>query len=521
MIQIHRVKILRRQWLTWGLLLLSGTVSAHMQRPDLRAKQVIDDASGAAALYHHVGVIENQVIYKQHGIWRRGPVLPVQGYSFSYRHIGISHQLIVIGERNKGLAWVFRRSGNQWQQEAILTPPSGQGSAGYGESVYVDDHLIAVADVREQLVYLYTQSQGQWELSTTLSAEELPRPNLESFGITIRRVQNELYISDSDADRLLVFKQTHGRWQRTQVIEAPANDDLDYSVKFSFAFDVNRHVLAVSSYMLGSGYVRIYTRRHVGQPWQYSQTIYQSDIDSEQGYFGHDVELEGTTLLIGDDELQKIYRFDLNRRGQWQYSNVLTNESPNLNFGYSFGFSRGTLLVGADHPVLYTHPTPTVTLSGHVLTEDFLPVSNVKVKGYLSQPKSNEYGEYTLEVPLFWSGSLQAQIKSITSQPEKIRPVVRDTAVNDLVFEQPYYVDASAVISGSRRGCIERDMKFAEIPTDQQQNTTGRVIFFHTLYGWHGTLTPVSDICQYSPASIPVDFMQDQMLFQFTSSAKE
>ncbi|KUI99487.1 hypothetical protein [Vibrio sp. MEBiC08052] len=401
MTQIYRIKIPLRQWLTCGLLLLSGAVSAHIHRPDLSAKHSIDDVSGAAALYRDVGVIDNQVIYKQYGIWRRGPVLPVQGSSFSYRHIGISHQLIVIGSRNEGQAWVFRRSGNQWQQEAILTPPSGKESAAYGESVYVDDQLIAVADVRRQVVYLYTQSQGQWQLSNTLSADELPRPNLESFGITIRRVHDELYISDSDADRLLVFKQTQGYWQRTQVIEAPADDNADASVKFSFAFDVNRHVLAVSSYMMGSGYVRIYTRRHIGQPWTHTQTIYQSDIDSDIGYFGHDVELEGRTLLIGDDELQKIYRFDLNRQGQWQYSNVLMSESPNPSFGYSFGFSRDTLLVGAAQSALYTHPFPMITLSGRVLTQDFIPVQGATIQGYLSQPKSDEYGEYTLDVPLF------------------------------------------------------------------------------------------------------------------------
>ncbi|SJN56342.1 hypothetical protein VR7878_01724 [Vibrio ruber DSM 16370] len=516
MIQIHHIK----QWLIYGLLLLSGTVSAHIQHPDLSAKHVIDDASGAAALYRNVGVIDNQVIYKQYGIWQRGPVLPVQGSSFSNRHIGISNQLIVIGSRNEGQVWVFRRSGNQWLQEAILTPPSVEESSAYGESVYVDDHLIAVADVRQQVVYLYTQSQGQWQLSDTLSAEELPRPNLESFGITIRRVDDELYISDSDADRLLVFKQTQGHWQRTQVIEAPANDNSDVSVKFSFAFDVNRHVLAVSSYMMGSGYVRIYTRRHIGQPWTHTQTIYQSDIDTDIGYFGHDVELEGTTLLIGDDELQKIYRFDLNRQRQWQYSNVLTNDSPNPNFGYSFGFSHGTLLVGAAQSALYTHPFPMVTLFGRVLTQDYLPVQGAKIQGYLSQPKSDEYGEYTLDVPLFWSGTLQAHIKTITSQPETVRLALRDAALNDLVFEQPYYIDARARIISARRGCLDRNMKFAEIPEDQQRNASGRLISFRTLYGWRGTLTPVSDICQYSPTSIPVEFMQDLMLFEFTSSAK-
>ncbi|KUI99488.1 hypothetical protein [Vibrio sp. MEBiC08052] len=63
-------------------------------------------------------------------------------------------------------------------------------------------------------------------------------------------------------------------------------------------------------------------------------------------------------------------------------------------------------------------------------------------------------------------------------------------------------------------------MKFAEIPADQQRNPSGRLVSFRTLYGWHGTLTPVSDTCQYSPASVSVDFMQDLMLFQFTSSAK-
>ncbi|MDW6004032.1 hypothetical protein [Vibrio mangrovi] len=510
---------LLQQWLTLCVLFLSGASSAQILLPDLSGKQPIDGVSGAAALYRDVGVIENQVIYKQHGIWQRGPVLPVKGKSYSNRHVGVSKRLIVIGSRSQHTVWVFRRSENNWYQEATLTPPADNGSSGYGESVYVDDHLIAVADVRKQLVYLYTKHGDNWELDSTLSAEELPRSGWESFGITMRRVNNELYISDSGADRLLIFRKEHGQWQRSQIIEAPAAEDPNINQKFSFGFDVSRHVLAVSSYMMGSGYVRIYTRSHFKQPWTHTQTIYQSDIDSDQGYFGHDVELDGTTLLIGDDELKKIYRFDLNLQGHWQYSDVLEGEASNSDFGYSFGFSRGTLLIGAKNSVLYTHIFPTVTLSGRVLTQDFLPVKGATIYGYLGQPQTNEYGEYSLDVPLFWFGTLRAKIQDIFSQEEELHPVFRDTSLNDMVFEQPYYVDAHVAITGGRRGCIDPEMKFAEL-SDEQQRNSGYLISIHTLYGWSGTLTPVSEICQYTPESLSVDFMDTGLFFQLTASNK-
>ncbi|MDW6004033.1 hypothetical protein [Vibrio mangrovi] len=464
-------------------------------------------------------MIGNQVIYKQHGIWHRGPVLPVQGDSFSgQNHVGISNHLIVISSVRQNTVWVFRRSGNDWHQEATITPPAESESQGYGDSVYVDDHLIAVADISKQLVYLYTQRSGHWELNSTLSAEELPRSNWQSFGMTMHRVGNELYISDSGADRLFVFKQIKGQWKRHQVIEAPATQDPNVNEKFSFSFDVNHHVLAISSYMKGSAYVRIYTRNHFNPMWTYSQMIYQSDIDSAEGHFGHKVELDGTTLLVGDDELKKIYRFDLDRQGKWQYSDVLEGEASNYLFGYSFSFNQGTLLVGAQNSFLYTYAFPTMTLSGQVLTQDFLPVKGATIYGYLGQSQTNKDGKYTLDVPLFWSGTLQAKVRDVVSQKEEIDPVIRDTSLNDMVLEQPYYVEAYVDISYDSE-CIDPEMKFAELSDKQQQNW-GYTISFSQLYGWSGTLTPVSEICQYTPESLSVDFMDNHLPFELTSSDK-
>ncbi|BFM50709.1 hypothetical protein [Marinomonas sp. THO17] len=494
------------------------TTSLYAKNIDLSGQIAIDGVSGAAEIYDKVGILGEQVIFKKEGVWQLGPKLPVQGSSRPNRHVSVSKRFIAVGSYSENKVWVFKRSDDDWLLMTTLTVPSGYLPGNYGGSVYIDDHLLAVADTSGQQVFLYKRSYDHWEYERQLDASDLPRGFYQSFGVTMKKVKNELYISDSSADRLFIYKNIKDQWKRTQVIEAPIELPNVDNQKFSYAFDVDRHTLAVSAYVYGQGYIQMYTRKHSNQPWVIGQRILQTDIDDQSGYFGHDVELDGSVLLVGDDYLKKIYRFD-EQEDQWQLTETLLGDQSNTHFGYSFGYDNGTLLVGAKQSFLYTRPFETVTLFGRVLTDNQVPVKNAQVQGYLNHALTDQNGDYELTVQRGWSGGLQAtptitMEQEVASQIAILDRVTRDTQLNDLVFTSPYLIQQFIGLLGA---CIDPNMTFDGFPDDAVELEGRAVVSLTILYGWSGTLTPVSDLCTFSPTSIAVDFIDADSFFMFNT----
>ncbi len=87
-----------------------------------------------------------------------------RGYDYFGTSIALDADCLVVGARYGGLdgdgqAYVFRRTGTSWTEEAILTP-STPGPYGFGESVSVDGDELLVGGF--QAAYFFRRSGGAW-----------------------------------------------------------------------------------------------------------------------------------------------------------------------------------------------------------------------------------------------------------------------------------------------------------------------------------------------------------------------
>ncbi|MCG9678679.1 hypothetical protein [Vibrio sp. Isolate24] len=62
--------------------LFSLSTNASPNFPDLSDYQKIDKVAGTTSLSRNVGVIGNQIIFKDFGVWKFGPRLPVTGSGY-------------------------------------------------------------------------------------------------------------------------------------------------------------------------------------------------------------------------------------------------------------------------------------------------------------------------------------------------------------------------------------------------------------------------------------------------------
>ena len=103
------------------------------------------------------------------------PAHPNGGAEFGYS-VAISGDTIVVGALtndtglNGGSAYVFRRTGTGWTQQARLRPPQPIGQAGLGYAVAVSgDTLVVGAGISVSALYVFDGASGEWLQQTRLS----------------------------------------------------------------------------------------------------------------------------------------------------------------------------------------------------------------------------------------------------------------------------------------------------------------------------------------------------------------
>ncbi|MFT5758436.1 MAG: hypothetical protein ACI9LM_003178 [Alteromonadaceae bacterium] len=185
------------------------------------------------------------------------------GDSFGYS-IGLSDNTLVLGApfdddkgKNSGSVYVFTRTGHTWTQQAKITAEDGSEGDVFGISIAISDDTILVgADLNEEkgfnagAAYVFTRSGGNWTQQTKLTANDGAEGDL--FGVRVALEEN------------------------TALISARRDDD---------------NIMGVDS---GSAY--IFTR--VGNTWG-QQVKLKAPDGAKDDRFGRSVALSGDNALIG------------------------------------------------------------------------------------------------------------------------------------------------------------------------------------------------------------------------------
>jgi|GEM_PF-6707443 len=244
-----------------------------------------------------------------------------------------------------------------------------------GFEVAIEGNLAAVAaytgtveDISSGYVYLYEFDGTQWQLITTLLADD--RGDGDLFGEEIEIFQNRIFISADSATQIVggvekikagavyVFEKVSDEWVQTTKIVANEINDNDYFGEAIFA-DSNRLFISKGQFTLNTndrqGSIHVY--EYIDQSWvETSSIINDQGVIDHFSFFGEwDIHVSDDTLvaplIISSTDTSygtvKIYQLIDN---EWQLQQSISSPFPEeVDF---FGFSSsiiGNRLLIADH----------------------------------------------------------------------------------------------------------------------------------------------------------------------------
>jgi len=275
----------------------------------------------------------------------------------------------------QGAAYVFRREGTQWVQEAHLLAGDGQAYDGFGYAVAIHGDYLAVAALLEDeaaedagAVYVFRRDGTTW-----IEMAKLVPPNGDEedyFGYSLainntRVVVGVRYDDDGgpDAGAAWVFRRadngtpedpTDDTWQPERKLRAADADQYD---EFGSAVALAGTQIAVGAYrdedpiaLAGSVYIFELT----GANWTQTQKLHASD-PTAYAEFGRSVALTNDYLLVGAPlDSEAGYRagaaYVFAREGSaWTQRLKLSaaDVAPEDQFGNAVAINGNHLLVGA------------------------------------------------------------------------------------------------------------------------------------------------------------------------------
>ena len=245
--------------------------------------------------------------------------------------IDIDGDLLVIGARNDdisgdsdaGSAYVFKRGTNgQYSEVAKLLPEESQGGAWFGDSVAIENGVIAVGALTHEITL---NGSGYYSAGSVFLFK---------------------YESSNDVSFI-------------QKIESPK---INYNTNFGNSLDIENQFLVIGEqgYNYGgngwnTGAVHLYKIKSDGSA-ELTTSVY-SPRPRQNGYFGQSVAIDGDRLVIGapgedsDNGSQSgvVYVYQILDDGKVRLLESLIHPTGNANdqFGHSVSISGLNILVGA------------------------------------------------------------------------------------------------------------------------------------------------------------------------------
>ncbi len=262
-----------------------------------------------------------------------------------------------------GSAYVFKRSGTSWAQEVKLLPADGKASDRFGFSVSISgDYALVGAyfnGTESGSAYVFKRSGTSW----TQEAKLLPPDNAagDQFGISVSISGDYALVgaalnddNGTDAGSAYVFKRTGTSWAQEAKLLAPegvaAGDNFGRSVSISDEFAV------VGAWRDNADAGSVYVFKRIGTSWAQEAILLPAEgaVGDE---FGFSVSIFGDYAVVGarlDDDVNgtdagSAYVFK--RTGtSWAQETILLpiDGAAGDNFGRSVSISGDFAVVGAN-----------------------------------------------------------------------------------------------------------------------------------------------------------------------------
>ncbi len=285
-----------------------------------------------------------------------------------------------IGSNNcQGSAYIFKRSGNNWYQEAKLTAGDGAANDKFGSSVSLSGNSVIIgaplddisANQDQGSAYIFVRNGYVWSQQWKLTAGD-GAPN-DYFGASVDIDFNSVVVGSNGDDicsnhnqgSAYVFIRNGPLWFQ-QVKLTASNGAVEDQFGHAVAISGNTVVVGAHFYnsysdtSKGSAYV--FTGN--GGSWNQIQKLIPND--DANAPVGWDVDIAGDTAVVSlfnppysipSSKPRAVYVFARNASPNWSQQAKLTDTGSNWEFrefGKSIAVDKNTIVVGApshhDHP---------------------------------------------------------------------------------------------------------------------------------------------------------------------------
>ncbi|MDX1419634.1 MAG: T9SS type A sorting domain-containing protein [Rubricoccaceae bacterium] len=268
------------------------------------------------------------------------------------------------GDDYTGAAYVFRREGGVWRQEAELVGSGvGPGSwFGHGVAVRGDVAVVGAPQLNTDgpgYAYVFRYDGSAWTQEAQLTASDAT--NLHDFGVAVSTDGGRLLVGAPGADgtgAAYAFRSDGGTWvEEARLVGSGA---VAYDV-FGQTTVLEGDAALVGAPAVGTGRCgSAYVFRRVGAAWTEEAHLVPADCNagSRDKNFGDALALDGDAVLVGAPAHDHGSAFETQRgaaylfrrdAGVWSQTAYLTaSDADNYDlFGYAVGLDGDVVLIGA------------------------------------------------------------------------------------------------------------------------------------------------------------------------------
>ena len=265
-----------------------------------------------------------------------------------------------------GAAYIFRRSGRKWAQEAKLLAFGGRMNDHFGISVSIAGSTAVVGarggidrGAQSGAAYIFRLGAAGWEQEAKLTAAG--GSSNDAFGASVSVWDNQAVVGaggdnsrGTGAGAAYIFQHAETGWLQEAKLTARGGEARDgFGVSVSISSDrviVGAHGDDDKGIRSGAAYVF----RNNGQEWKQEVKLVAGDGNAN-AIFGHAVCIRGSRAIVGahgdDDKGRRSGSAYVFRRSgtRWRLEKKLIAPGGRANdhFGVSVSISRNRLVVGA------------------------------------------------------------------------------------------------------------------------------------------------------------------------------
>ena len=257
-------------------------------------------------------------IFKRNGtVWSQQAILSASDAAeddFFGNSVSISGDYAIVGAYKKdvgantdqGKAYIFKRSGTSWSQQSILTATGGATGDEFGYSTYMSGNYVIVgapnkengANTDQGKVYVFNRVGSGWLLQNTLVAADGAVGH--KFGYSVCLHDDYAIAGTLNAGKAYIFKRLASAWSEQAVITVSDAQSASLGFGSSVSINSNYAVVGADRGKVGANtdQGKAYIFHRTNSSWLQQVKLGASD-GLAQDKFGGAVSISGNNIIVG------------------------------------------------------------------------------------------------------------------------------------------------------------------------------------------------------------------------------